>query len=146
MPTANNLVAALCLAFLGAILAELVKPQMPEGYDFGYFTLVSAALGLVVGWKVMGPRAGKGGVMAINNGVTGVLALVIVGLLVFGANEMLARALKRRYDEPIEAIQQIVELAVEFSLYLMDAKVIGVLVIGAVVSGALTEAAYRRWR
>ena len=54
MPTANNLVAALCLAFLGAILAELVKPQMPEGYDFGYFTLVSAALGLVVGWKVMG--------------------------------------------------------------------------------------------
>lgn len=146
MPTANNLVAALCLAFLGAVVAELVKPQMPEGYDFGYFTLVSAALGLAVGWKVMGPRAGRGGMMAINNGITGVLTLMVVGLLVFGGNEMLARALKRRYDEPIEAIQQIVELAMEFGLYLLDVRVIGVLVIGAVLSGFLTEAAYRRWR
>ena len=49
MPTANSLVAAICLAILGAVVAELVKPQMPEGMDFGYFTLTSAGLGLLVG-------------------------------------------------------------------------------------------------
>ena len=146
MPTANNLVAAFCLAILGAVVAELIKPQMPEGFDFGHFTLISAALGLFLGWKVMGPRAGKGTTMAINNGVTGVVALVIVGLLLFGAIEMLDRALNRRYQEPIKAIQDIISLAADYSVTLLAPNVIGALVIGAVLSGLFTEFAYRRWR
>ncbi|MEP2530434.1 TrgA family protein [Shimia sp.] len=146
MPTANNLVAAFCLAIIGAVVSELIKPQMPEGYDFGHFTLISAALGLAVGWKIMGPRAGKGLPMSVNNGVTGVLTLMIVGLLFFGAAEMLHRAMMRFYDEPIEAIQQIVAIAMEYSVYFLDVSVIVTLVVGAIVSGICTEIAYRRWR
>ncbi len=144
MPTANQLVAALCLAILGAVVAELIKPQMPEGMDFGHFTLVAAALGLVTGWRTIGRKAGRG--MAINNGITGVILLVVNGLLVFGATEMLYRALDRRYADPIEALEQIVAIALEYALYLTDPKVIGVLVAGAFISGPLTEFAYRRWR
>ena len=146
MPTANNLVAALSLAILGAVVSELIKPQMPEGFNFGHFTLISAALGLWVGWKIMGPRAGKGTTMAINNGVTGVITLVIAGLLLFGAIEMLDRSLNRRYQDPITAIQDIVSLSADYSVTLLDPKVITALVVGAVLSGLITEFAYRRWR
>ncbi|SFK60411.1 TrgA family protein [Shimia haliotis] len=143
MPTANNLVAALCLAFIGAIVAELVKPQLPEGFDPGSMTLVAGGVGLVVGWVIMGPKARKAG--PINNGITGVVTLVIVGLLVFGGYEMLQRSLKRYYSEPVEAIEQIVAIALEYGLYLGQASILGVLAVGALIAGYFTDYAYRRW-
>ncbi|MCP4824145.1 MAG: TrgA family protein [Shimia sp.] len=143
MPTANNLVAAICLAFIGAIVAELVKPQLPDGFDPGNMTLVAAAIGLVVGWKLMGPKAHKAG--PINNGITGIVGLVVIELLVFGAHEMLMRALDRRYTEPVEAIEQIVAIALEYGLYLTDPAILIVLAVGGVVTGFFTDYAYRRW-
>lgn len=144
MPRANNLVAALCLALLGALVGELVKPQLPEGSDAGRLTLICAVIGLGIGWRVMGPKAGKG--RAISNGITGVVALLFSGLLVFGSIEMLNMALRRRYQDPIEAIEHVVTLASEYSLYLAHPTVIVSLVVGALVSGAATESAYKRWR
>lgn len=143
MPTANNLVAAICLAFLGAIVAELVKPQLPEGFDPGSMTLVAAAVGMVVGWVIMGPKAIKNG--PVNNGITGVAALVICGLLVFGGYEMLQRAMKRYYTEPVEAIEQIVAIALEYGLYLTQPVILVTLGVGALVAGFFTDFAHRRW-
>ncbi|MGR3712571.1 MAG: TrgA family protein [Shimia sp.] len=143
MPTANKFVAALCLAFLGAIIAELVKPQLPEGSNPGSMTLISAGVGILVGWVIMGPKAPRG--MPVNNGIVGVFGLVFFGLMVFGSMEMLERALKRHYTEPIEALEQIVAIALEYGLYLTNATILVVMAIGAVVSGFLTNFAYRRW-
>ncbi|TCL09517.1 hypothetical protein BXY66_1567 [Shimia isoporae] len=143
MPTANNLVAAICLAFLGAIVAELVKPQLPEGFDPGYMTLVSAGVGMFVGWKIVGPKAVRAG--PVNNGITGVIILVVVGLLVFGGYEMLQRAMKRYYTEPVEALEQIVAIGLEYGLYLAHPVVLVVLAVGGLISGFLIDYAYRRW-
>ncbi|PSL17250.1 TrgA family protein [Shimia abyssi] len=146
MLTANKLVAALSLAILGAMVAELIKPSFPEGFDAGNFTILSAGLGLIVGWRVLGRRAGRGTAMALNNGITGVVAFVAVGLLFFGAEEMLDRALNRRYEDPIVAIQQIVEIAMEYSFYLLDPPVLIALGVGAILSGLAAEYAFHRWR
>jgi len=146
MPTANRLVAAICLAIIGAIVAELVKPLMPEGAYFGPFTYVSAAIGFCVGWVNLGPRAGGGTAVAINNGLTSVIVLVVVGLLGFGSREMLRQALRHRYTEPMEALRGVLEIAMGYGSYLLDIKIIAVLIIGGIVSGLATETAFRRWR
>lgn len=143
MPTANNLVAAICFALIGAIVAELVKPQLPDGFDPGYMTLVAAAIGLVVGWKFMGPKAHKAG--PINNGITGIVGLVIIELLIFGGYEMLMRSIDRRYSEPVQALEQIVAIALEYGLYLKEPAILVVLAVGAIVSGYLTDYARQRW-
>ncbi|CUH53648.1 TrgA family protein [Shimia marina] len=143
MTTSNKLIAAICLAFIGGLVAEFVKPQMPEGSDPGQMTLISAAVGLVVGWRVMGPRAGRSG--PIELGLIGVFWLVFWGLATFGTIEMLRLALRRRFDEPVEALENLVRIALEYSLYLSATPILITLLAGVVVSGTVTNFAHRRW-
>lgn len=146
MPTAARLVAALCLGILGYLVSELIKPRMPEGTDFGYFNLVNVGLGILCGWFIMGPRAGKGLSAAITNGLTGVASLVFWGLFVQGCYEMFRLAMRHRYDGPFEALLAIFEKSVEFGVVLLAANIISTLLVGAVISGLATENAWRRWR
>ncbi|UWR27979.1 TrgA family protein [Sulfitobacter sp. S223] len=146
MPTAARLVAGVLLAILAWILSDLIRPLMPEGTDFGWFNYVNALLGLLVGWFVMGSRAGRGIVPGINNGVTGVAVLFIYALGVHSCYEMFRLALRNRYDSPMEAITAIFLIASEFGLMIATAPVIITAAIGAVVVGLATDSAAKRWR
>ncbi len=146
MPTAAKLVAALCLAALGFIVSEQIKPLMPEGTDFGIFSFVNLALGLICGWVIVGSRAGRGFAAAIGNGVTGVAALVFWGLFVQGCNKMVDEAMRNRYDGPVEAFAAVFELIGEYLVIMNDSTVITTLLVGALILGLLTEFAGRAWR
>lgn len=146
MPTAARLVAALSLAVLAFVVSGQVMPLMPEGTDFGYFTWVNIGLGLICGWIVMGKRAGRGPVAAINNGLTGVAALVFWALFVQGCNEMVRLALRHRYDGPFEAVFAILEIGLDYGKLLLAPNILVTLLIGAVLAGLLAELAARRWR
>lgn len=146
MPTATRLVAACCLAVLAFIVSSQVIDQSPEGMYFGNFVYVNMALGLACGWFVMGKRAGRGTTAAINNGLTGMAALVFWGLFVQGTNEMFKLAMRHRYDGPFEAVLAIFQNGVEFGKVLLVPHIIATLLIGGVVSGLLAEIAHRRWR
>lgn len=146
MPTGSKLVAAICLAILGAIVAEMVKPLMPEATNFGYFTPVSAVLGAIVGWVHLGARAGKSLTDAVNNGITAVVLLVLFGLFVFGSYEMILNALDHSYNTMMQALRGILAIGVDYGQYLVNLRVIITLVVGAVFSGLITEYASRRWR
>lgn len=146
MPTAARLVGALCLCALAWILSQLIRPLMPEGTDFGAFDCVNAVIGLVVGWVVMGPRAGRGTVPAINNGVTGTAVLILWGLAAHSAYEMFRLAMRNRYDGVMEALTAIFLIASEFGLMIATLPVLGTAVVGAVIAGLLTEYAARTWR
>ena len=50
MPNAARLAAAVSLAILAFILSGQIMPLMPEGTDFGYFTIINMTLGILVGW------------------------------------------------------------------------------------------------
>jgi len=146
MPTAARLVAALLLAILAWILSDLVRPLMPEGTQFGIFNFMNAFIGLCVGWVVMGPRAGRGTVPGINNGLTGTAVLVIWALTVHSSLEMFRLAMRNRYDGAMEALTSIFLIASEFALMIAVPAVILTAVAGAVAVGLATEFAARRWR
>ena len=146
MPTAARLLAAACLALLAFIVSGQIMPLMPEGTDFGYFTYVNIGLGLLVGWIVMGKRAGKGRTAAINNGFTGMVTLLFWGLFVQGCYEMFHKAMKHAYDGPFEALLAIIKIGAEFGMTILVPHVILTLVIGGVIAGLATEYASNRWR
>lgn len=151
MPDAARLVAALCLGLTGfmvseAVMAAFLAAKGYNSFDFGWFIWVNAAVGVAVGWVSMGRRAGRGLPNAITNGLTGVFLLVLNGLFIQACNEMVRLAMKNRYDNALEAIVAVVEIGAEWGLILLNGPVIAILLVGAVVSGILTEYAWRTWR
>lgn len=146
MPTASRLVAALCLLVVAFLVSSMVINNGEEGKDYGYFTYVNIALGVVCGWVIMGKRAGRGWTAGVNNGLTGVAALVFWGLFVQGTYEMFSQAMRHRFGGPFEALLAIFKLGVEYGEQLIVPEILWTLAIGAVISGVLTEIAFRRWR
>jgi len=146
MFTAAKLVAALCVAALGYVASDAIRPLMPDNTNFGMFNYVNTVIGFFCGWFVIGKRAGRGISSAISVGFTAAFALVVWGLFVQATNEMVDRSLKRRYDDPFEAIAAIFEIALEFGQKMLDPTVIVILLIGGILSGIVAEIAARAWR
>ncbi|MGJ8627866.1 MAG: TrgA family protein [Sulfitobacter sp.] len=146
MPTAARLVAAICLAIVAYVVSGMIMPLMPESTDFGYFVPVNIVLGLLAGWIIMGPRVGRGTTAAINNGLTGVFVLMLWGIGVQACNEMVRLAMKKRYDGAIEAVVAIFQIGAEFGVMIATVPIGLFLLVAAVVSGLVTEAAGKRWR
>ena len=144
MPTGARLMAAISLAVLAFILSGMVVPLMPESTDFGYFLPLNMVLGLLVGWRVMGRRAGRG-ITAVNNGLAGVFVLMLWAIFLQAANEMVRLALRNRYDDPFEAIVAVFQIGAEFGVMIATLPIGVALVVGAVIAGLLTEFAYNRW-
>lgn len=146
MPTAAKLFAAAAFALLAFFAAEITKPRLPEGTQFGYFSFVSALIGLGCGWWVMGPDAGRGSRMAVNSGVKTAACAAAVALLVFSTYRMLVLAFRPAFKGPMEAVVGIFEIAVDYFTFMLAWDVIAVLVVGGALAGLLSEWAARRWR
>ncbi len=146
MPTAAKLMSAIALGLVAFIVSEQFKPLMPEGTDFGHFSLVNAVIALIVGWKVIGSRAGKGVMNGINAGLTGMLAMLIIVLFAHAFWIMVQNSLNLRYDSTSEAVQSVFSMMGEHALMLLKVNIVITLVGGAVFCGLLAEATSRRWR
>lgn len=146
MPTAARLIAALGLACLAFVVTGQIIPLFPEGKDFGYFLQINLALGIAVGWVLMGPRGGRGLVPAINNGLTGMAVLMFWGLFTYGCIEMVKLAMRHRYGGPFEALIAIFEIGFEYFMIVLQTNIVLTLVFGGIAVGLITEVAARRWR
>ena len=146
MPDAARLIAAVSLALIAFIVSGQVMAVMEEITDFGYFTYVNILLGVLCGWIVMGKRAGKGWGAAVNNGMTGVAALLFWGLFVQGVYAMVQNALRNRYDGPFEAILDSFKIGIEYGFATMTVTILTTLLVGGILSGLATEYAWRQWR
>ena len=146
MPSASRLIAALCLGFLAFVVTAQIIPLLPEGIYVGRFVHVNVLVGLVCGWVIMGPRAGRGVTAAVNNGLTGMAALMFWGLFVHSTDEMVKLAMRNRYDGPFEAIIAVLYIGLDFAKMIFTGEVILTLLIGGVASGLATEYASRKWR
>ncbi len=145
MPSAAKLVAAIGLAILAFIVSGMIIPLLPENTDVGYFPFINIILGVLCGWFVMGKRAGRGVTAAINNGFTGMVSLVFWALFVQGCYEMIRLAMRNRYSDAFESIIAIFKIMIEHGMILMDVWIIVTLIVGGVITGLLTENAWRRW-
>ena len=146
MPDASRLVAALSLAFLAFIVSGQIMPLMTEGMDFGWFTYVNVAIGLAIGWVVMGDRAGRGMTNAVNNGLTGMVVMVFWALFIQGGYEMMRRAMRNRYDGPLEAVAAIFQIGLDYAITIFVTHIVMTLIVGAILAGLATEYAWRQWR
>tara|TARA_R110002110_G_scaffold40803_16_gene130201 strand:+ start:3351 stop:3791 length:441 start_codon:yes stop_codon:yes gene_type:complete len=146
MPTAARLVAALCTAAAAYLISGMVMPLMPESTDFGYFVQVNIFLGLVCGWIIIGPRAGRGTTSALNNGLTGMFVLMLWGVGVQAVNEMVRLAMRNRYDDAFEAMVAVFQIGAEFAVIIATMPIGVALLICAVLVGLMTESAGNRWK
>ena len=69
MPTATKLISAVFFALVAALAAHLFIPVLPEGTQIKLFREISAGIGLLCGWFVMGRSTQRGMVEAINRGL-----------------------------------------------------------------------------
>lgn len=146
MPTGAKAIAAISFAVVGFLLANVYVPAMPEVQSVGRFREMTALLGAVIGWQVMGNSVGKGYVGSVGSGWKTVIVLIFSGLLLFGIYEMLQQSVKMRYDGPGEAIIDVFKRMIDRAPPLLSTSVLAVALLGGGIAGILTENANRRWR
>lgn len=145
MPTAARLAAAFCLAGLGWIASEMIRPLMPPETAFGWFNWVNVAIGALSGWFVLGPRTGHGYGDAIGTGLTGLGALVFWALFIHSFSRMIDQSLDRKFKGPVEALIGIFQNAMEYGQHLLDGPLIATLIGGGILCGLVAEFVARRW-
>ena len=146
MPDAAKLVGALGLAVLAFVLSGMVMGLFEEDKNFGWFPYVNVVLGIAVGWVFVGRRAGRGWTSAFNVGLTGGFVLVFWGLFIQSCNEMVRLAMRNRFDGAGEALTAIFEIGTEWLILMSTVPIWGTVVVGGVITGLVTEFAWRNWR
>ncbi len=146
MLTAARVVAAILMAIVAYVTSEQIKGVMDPNTGFGRFSEVSALIGLLCGYIVLGSRTGRGWVAGFNNGITTAVVVVFWGLFFQSGYFMIMNALKQRYRDFGHAFSDMLDKAVEYALVLADTNVILTLLIGSVLAGILSEMAARAWR
>lgn len=148
MPTAAKLVAAAWFALMGFLAANAHIPALGDGSlpGMNMFRAVAAVIGLACGWMVMGNGIGGSYADSIGNGLKTSVITAFFCLLVFSGRQMMTDAFKSRYDGPMEAMMGWAMKMMENGREMLSVGVIGVLIIGGLVGGPLTEWAWRRWR
>ncbi|WP_054005056.1 TrgA family protein [Cypionkella psychrotolerans] len=145
MPTASKLVAAVAYALLGFLAAQTFVKYLPEGTPLGYFREITAAIGFITGWLVMGKLTRKGYREAINAGLVTALLLVFWALLAFSLYFMIKKSMRMMYDGPMEAVLGVFQLMFDYGKMLLVPDMLGVILVGGIVAGLITEWAGKRW-
>jgi len=146
MPTAAKLVAAVFFALVGWLAANAHVPSLGENPAVGYFREITALIGLVTGWRVMGNLAGQGYGEAMGAGLRTSVTLAFFALLVFATWLMVGESMKMRYDGPMAAILGVFTIMMEQARNMLTVGVMGVLILGGLLGGAASEWAKRRWK
>lgn len=146
MPTAAKLFAALAFAAVGFLTAEAFKPLVPEQSQWGNFTVICTVLGAFSGWRVAGPRLGRGWGAAVGVGLSAGVVLLVLAATLFSIREMVLRSMNFRYDGPLEAAVGTFAILLEYAALMGDARFLGTLVAGSILGGLIGEAAGRMWR
>jgi hypothetical protein len=145
MPTAAKFVSAVAFALVAAILAQVYIPLLPEGTQTAMLTPVSAGLGLVIGWQVMGRNVGKPYTEAAATGIRTALTVVFFALLGFAIAEMLHRSTRMVYHGPMEAVLAVFSLCLDYGRLMLDRTFLICIAVGGVVGGLVAEFTGRRW-
>jgi len=146
MPTAAKLAASVLFALVALFGAQAVKMLFPPGTQFGYFVWISMAIGVLVGWRVMGPRVGKGLSTAAGPGIATSFVLVFWCIFFFAGNEMVQRSIAGRYEGPFDAVIKGFGIAADYAVLIVHPAVLAIVLIGGMASGMVVELVSRRWR
>ena len=145
MPTGAKLIGALTFMALAYFISDLIKPLLPEGTNVSRLSEINAVVGLLMGWRVMGKGAGSTYKQSFGYGLTTLAATAFWSLLLWSGYEMLQRSMKMYYDGPVEALQEMAALYVEYAKLAAVQEVLLPALVGAIFVSWLTEYFARRW-
>lgn len=145
MPTGGKLIAAMTFAALAYFISDLIKPLLPEGTNVSLLSEINALVGLIMGWRVMGKGAGRSYRTSFGYGITTLAVTVFWSLLIWSGHEMLQRSIRLYYDGPVEALQEMAALYVEYARTAAVQEVLIPALLGAIFVSWLTEFFARRW-
>lgn len=145
MPTAAKLVAAVVFAIVGWIAANAHVPVLGEAVNVGAFRELVGLLGMLIGWRVMGPAVGQGYRAALGAGLRTVIVLAFFAVMIFSTREMVLTSMKMRYDGPVDAVLAVFELMFEHAQEMLTFNMIIVLLVGGLVGGVVSERASKLW-
>lgn len=145
MPTGGKLIAAVCFAALAYFISGLIIPFLPEGTPVGRFGPINALVGLIMGWVIMGNGAGKTLRQSLGFGLTTLAATVFWCLIVWAGHAMLQNSLRLRYDGPVEALQDMAQLAIDYAKLVAVRAVVIPAIVGALFMAWVTDFFARRW-
>ena len=146
MPTAAKLIGAILFAALAWYVSMKVKLVLPgEGAGTDMLAPVNAVIGAIMGWRILGARAGSGFVAGIGYGLTAIFAITFWALLIWSAYEMIERAVAGRYRGPLHALEGMGDLLLGYAALIVTPDVVGTAVIGALICGLVTEYFSHRW-
>lgn len=145
MPTAGRLAGAIFFGLFAWYLATIAIPFFPEERAPDYWFPVSTLIGIFVGWKVCGTRAGRGMSSATGIGLTTgpLIAFSMVFSLAF--EEMLNNGMRLRYNGPTEAVIDVFAIMAKRGLEFYDFNIVASVIIGGLVCAWATEIIGRRF-
>jgi hypothetical protein len=144
MPTAARMISAICLAALAWVVSEQIKTLFEEDKIFGFFNMINLVLGFVIGWQVIGSRAGRGYSAAINNGLTGGVVLVFWGLFSHSGERMIELSMRNRYDGAFDAVAGMFQIMWDNAILIATPVIALMLIVGSAVSGLIAELMSKR--
>lgn len=145
MPTAAKLVAAFIFAATGYLVADLIRPTMPEGQPLKWLVPISVLIPMLVGWRVMGKLVGANYGVSMNSGLyVSVLSTVSV-TFIFAISLMIKKSRRLQYDGPMEALVDVFALMLDYGLLLLNPYVLAVLIGGGFIGGLASEWAHRKF-
>ena len=140
MPTAGRLAGAIVFGLFGWYLAGLTIPFFPEENAPTFWLPVVSLIGIVIGWKICGSRAGRGYNPAIGIGLTCGFAIGFVAIFAISFNQMISNALRNRYrDGTMEAVVDIFNQMIEYAILFADVTLIVTALVGGVIGAWITE-------
>ncbi len=145
MPTAGRLAAALAFFIYGWYIPLQATPLFPEGNLPGYAVPLSIVVGILVGWMVVGSRAGRGYIAAIGNGLTGAAAYTLWMVFLISFYDMIRKSLRRLYDGPMDAITDVFNLMLKLGTDFYDINLIINVAAGGIICGLITEYFAKRY-
>ena len=146
MPTFARLAGAVLLAALGAYVATLAKPYLPEGEPAEMLIPVTAIMGVVVGWVFTGRQLerGQGHGAAIGFGSAVLLGFWVAVL--FAVQEMVDRSMRNSYGgSPTHAVQDVFNILIDYTAVL-KLDVILAMSFGGVIVGMITAFVGKHFR
>jgi hypothetical protein len=145
MPTAARLAAAICFGLLGLAFAFVAMIHFEDARQPSYWFPLNGAVGLIVGWGVVGTRAGNGGGGGVGNGITGGVALLFWVFFLMAFSDMIDKSMRNAYDGPVEAVVGVFEIMGDYAVQFAYVDLGVLMIVGSIVSGLLAEFVAKRW-
>lgn len=148
MPTAAKLVAGLCFAFVAYLAAAQFVLALPGGRPAGVMREVSAVVGLLCGWFILGGffRKPRSFVEAAGTGIRTSVTLAFVLVIAYSIWDVLGRAVDGRYRSPLDSVLDVFARLLVLGQPVFTPGVLGVLLVGGILGGACAHFASTRWK